>query len=348
MNIEDSTAQGARCPTLANAGALDPSGAKAHGVAALLGHWPQTSVMLSPDMRQLAHVEHGKTALLDLLHRRALHELTPLLAKRGVRGLIVKGAALALSHYPSPGLRPRVDTDLLIQRHMVAVTHEVLTAAGWLPLASNFSALVLPERTYQKRYGGAVVSLDVHWALSARPMLARVLTFEVLFAAATAYDVSDVWRAPCPEHALLIAALHRIGHHREQERMIWLYDLHLVWSALSADQQLEACATAESWRVRALLLDGLLATNSVFQTALSEQCRAILSKSAPTEPSAALLTDKTSLFWFDWRTCGWRERFALLHNRIWAEPSYLRARFAAKSAPIVWLQLRRWFASHAI
>ena len=54
------------------------------------------------------------------------------------------------------------------------------------------------------------------------------------------------------------------------------------------------------------------------------------------------MNDKLSEFAFDWRFASWRERYALVKQRVWAEPDYLRSRFNAKHSPIGWLQVRRW------
>ncbi len=319
--------------------------ARTHGVLALLGHWPQTQAALfnHADYTQIVRAEHAKTLLLDVLHCAALEELSQTFAVSTIRGLVIKGAALARSHYPSPGLRPRVDTDLFIEPTRFADAHEILVAANWQPVASNFSAVVLPERTYQKRFSGALISLDVHWALSSRPLLARALPFESLYTGSVAFDGAGHWRMPCAVDALLIAAVHRIGHHRDQERFIWLYDVHLLWQAMSSVQQEQTLVRAEQAGLCAILLDALVASQALFHTEISPDQLTRL-QSIKSEPGAVLLNEKLSDFAFDWRFAGWRERYALVKQRVWAEPDYLRSRFNAKSGSIVALQVRRWLS----
>ena len=317
--------------------------ARAHGVLALLDHWRQTqaALHLHGEHSQLARAEHARTAMLDALHRVALSELSDAFADAAIPGLVIKGAALALSHYPSPGLRPRVDSDLLIPSAQQARSHKILLDAHWQPVASNFSAVVLPERTYQKRFSGAVISLDLHWALSARPVLARALPFETLYTNSVAFDQSQHWRAPCAVDALLIAAAHRMGHHRDQERFIWLYDVHLLWHAMTPMEQEHTITRAEQSGLCAIVFDVLVASQTLFHTEVSVAQLTRL-QSVKNEPGAALFNDKLSDFAFDWRFAGWRERCALIKQRVWAEPQYLRSRFNAKWLPIGLLQLRRW------
>ena len=319
--------------------------AHAHGVLALIGHWPQTQAALldHSSHTQLVRAEHAKTALLDALHSAALGELGQTFANSAIRGLVIKGAALARSHYPSPGLRPRVDTDLYIDPTQIVHAHEILLAMSWQPVASNFSSVVLPERTYQKRFSGAVISLDVHWALSARLLLARALPFETLYAKSVAFDETGHWHMPCAVDALLIAAVHRIGHHRDQERFIWLYDVHLLWQAMTPMQQEQTLGRAEQAKLCAIVLDALVASQALFHTEISLEQLARL-QSVKNEPGTALLNEKLSDFAFDWRFASWRERHALIKQRVWAEPEYLRSRFNASKAPISWLQVRRWLS----
>lgn len=319
--------------------------ARVHGVLALLGYWPHTQATLHShvDHTQTVRAEHARNALLDVLHRKALAELAQAFAEAAISGLVIKGTALAHSHYPDPGLRPRVDTDLFFEPAQIARAHQVLLSAGWQPVASNFSAVVLPERTYQKCFSGAVIHLDVHWALSSRPILARVLPFEMLIANSIEFEGLDHWRIPCAVDALLIAVVHRIGHHRDHERFIWLYDVHLLWQAMTPVQQEQTLARAEQALLCAILLDALVASQALFHTDLCSEQIARL-QGIKDEPSALLLQDTLSDFAFDWRFASWRERYSLIKQRIWAEPEYLRSRFKAKSAPIGFLQLRRWLS----
>ena len=317
--------------------------AGAHGVLALLGQWPvtQATLLTFPKHMQLVRAEHARTLLLDALHRAALTELAKALAIAAISGLVIKGLALAHSHYPDPGLRPRVDTDLFVEPTQVARAHQILLSGGWQPVASNFSEVVLPERTYEKCFSGAVIHLDVHWALSSRPILARALPFEMLFANSIEFEGLDHWRMPCAVDALLIAVVHRIGHHRDQERFIWLYDVHLLWQAMTPVQKEQTLSRAEQAGLCAILFDALLASQAIFQTEISLDQLGRL-QSAKNEPGAALLNEKLTDFAFDWRFASWRERYSLIKQRVWAEPDYLRSRFNAKRAPIAWLQVRRW------
>ena len=75
-------------------------------------------------------------AAADMLRERELVAVLAALADAGVATLLLKGAALAYSHYPEPALRTRCDTDVLVAtgppRHGNA-----RAGAAWLPPAQR-------------------------------------------------------------------------------------------------------------------------------------------------------------------------------------------------------------------
>ena len=54
-------------------------------------------------------------AALDMLRERELIAVLAAFAGAGIGTLLLKGAALAYSHYPEPALRTRCDADVLIR-----------------------------------------------------------------------------------------------------------------------------------------------------------------------------------------------------------------------------------------
>src|SRR5689334_16186089 len=55
-----------------------------------------------------------EAAIVEALRARELRDVLAGLAKVGIQPVLLKGAALAQTHYARPELRPRVDTDLMI------------------------------------------------------------------------------------------------------------------------------------------------------------------------------------------------------------------------------------------
>src|SRR5262249_1172510 len=70
--------------------------------------WPE-------DARRHAQRALVDASVVEMMRRRELVRILKILADVGIGVLVFKGAALGRTHYPAPHLRPRSDTDLLIQ-----------------------------------------------------------------------------------------------------------------------------------------------------------------------------------------------------------------------------------------
>lgn len=315
--------------------------AQGHGVLPLLQEMPEIDRICrekSLDCQPI-RAAFARCALLDRLHRELLLQLDQCLQNYDLPVLVVKGAALTLTHYRSTGLRPRVDTDLFIEAKNRGRLDLVMAELGFTAVPSNFSTLVLPERSYQKQVAGAYLQLDVHWSLSSRPFLGKKLPFSRLYSAGVAFAEAKLLRMPRAIDALLVAVVHRLGHHRDHERYIWLYDIYLLWSALDAPARAYALEKAKDQGLAEILSEALRTSALIFP--FSEP---LSLPPRQTDVAAQLLARERSALAFDLRHATWRERFLILWERIWAEPEYLRHRYNSSSAPIWVLQLRRWFS----
>jgi hypothetical protein len=147
----------------------------------------------------------------------------------------MKGAALAYTIYPSPGLRPRCDTDLLISKVDIERTRAVLVAQGYAETIGVTGELVSQQCMFVKHDpGGPPHVLDVHWCVVNVHRFASALTLDTLARGSVPLpDLGPAARTPGLAHALLLACLHRFAHHYETDRLIWLYDIHLLAEALS-------------------------------------------------------------------------------------------------------------------
>src|SRR6185436_811387 len=107
----------------------------------------RTSMMPGPRVQQILQNESpSRSAVAGELVR--AHEITHVLdalAARRVFPILMKGAALAYSLYPSPAMRPRVDTDLLIPREDIAAARDVLLRRGYVEPAMTDGELVLGQ-----------------------------------------------------------------------------------------------------------------------------------------------------------------------------------------------------------
>lgn len=110
--------------------------------------------------------------LLSLRHKQAnrlllesLQQILSLLAKEGIRCLVLKGAALSQMVYPDNGLRPMRDIDLLLAKKDVYRAHELLKNEQY-----HDSGEVLPQGYYHlsplfRNVDGMRVCVELHHGL---------------------------------------------------------------------------------------------------------------------------------------------------------------------------------------
>ena len=215
----------------------------------------------------------------------------------GVRALVFKGAALAYTHYPAPYLRPRCDTDLLVQREDRERAVDAFVALGYHRLNSVGREAVHTQWTLERRTISQLHFIDLHWKLSNRPLFASMLTFDELEVAAVAIPrLGDGAFTLTPVHALLLACIHRVSHD-DSERLIWLYDIKLLADGLSPGEWEEFRRLAIRKQVVGLCARSLelMAARLGCSVAISQQVSSIGVTASPRERSLGYLGSPSSL-----------------------------------------------------
>jgi hypothetical protein len=186
--------------------------------------------------------EARSMTVLDTIRERELELLLPRFAAADVPLLVIKGAALARTHYAHSSLRPRCDTDVLIERESAGRAARVLRDAGYGEEPGSGGEVISRQRMWVRLDNlGIRHCIDLHWALSNRQRYAHALTFAHLWSRAVPLRDDARVRMPSRCDALLLAAIHLTAHHSGDHRLIWLYDIHLLHGSLSPDE-LEATA----------------------------------------------------------------------------------------------------------
>jgi hypothetical protein len=204
----------------------------------------------------------------------------------------------------------------------------VMTGLGYVePPFGDGELLFCQFQMAKEDHLGVGHVFDVHWKISTQSVFADVLTYEEL--AAWAEPVPTLGphaRAAGGVEALLLACIHPVMHHRNADRLIWLYDIHLLASRLS-DAELERFASlAIQKQVAAICLHQLLLTRARFQTRLSRDLLAALSSGAA-EPSETYL--QAGRRWHDELLSnvrglpGWRDRLRLVREVTLPSPDYM-------------------------
>lgn len=257
------------------------------------------------------------------------------LASASVPVLLMKGTALAYSHYPHPCLRPRTDTDLLLRPCDVAKAARVFEALGYEPLNMTRGDFVLYQRSYARtdRLGVRQV-YDVHWKVAGPQSVSESLGWEELDQAARSIAaLGEHARALGDIHALLLACVHRMAHHYDNRRLIWLYDIHVLASRLGEESLRALMHQSVEKGVASMCIHGLELARERFGTRLPgdfESYRAVgLEASASRFGSDVRMVD---ILVSDLKALpGWRERLRLLREHVFPPVDYIRRRYGISS-----------------
>jgi len=207
--------------------------ARHHGVAgllrkALVGRMPiDLAALLDAEIRLDATTgtwsTQQATRVIDGLHR------------AGIATLVLKGDALAYTHYSVPYLRPRRDTDVLVRTGDVKRAQAVLASLGYLrqPAADRH---VDTQCTFGFTDRSQTQFVDLHWAVG-RPRVAAIATFEELARDARPLDaLGEHARTPSPAWLLLLGCVHGAAALPDAGRLIWLYDFKLLADGLTEEE----------------------------------------------------------------------------------------------------------------
>jgi hypothetical protein len=253
----------------------------------------------------------------------------------GIRVLIIKGTGLAYDIYPSPELRPRGDTDLLIAESDLDSVRTILPARGYTSPLTSGDTLAVRQQSFTR--GGHVY--DVHWDVTNSPIVRDALPFEELLHRAIAIPrIAPNALAPSHIDALLLACIHRVAHHHDIERLIWLYDIHLLREKMSADEHARFWRLATDRRAVAICERSIELADDWFAAAPHDRAADWLTDAERSrdEPSAAFLHhDRTraAVLTDDLKALSWRGRFRRMRELALPPIRFMRQSFPSAPAP---------------
>ncbi|OGV69352.1 MAG: hypothetical protein A2283_08170 [Lentisphaerae bacterium RIFOXYA12_FULL_48_11] len=152
--------------------------------------------------------------------------------------ILLKGAYLASCIYPSPGIRPFSDIDLLVKGRDFQKLHSCLKSSGYKPFPEINDSPELANQNYLNSVmytnAGRNISIHVHWDLmnSTLPLYMN-----------SRIEMDSIWNAArknslgfmelCPEHLLLHLAEHAVKH--SFDRLILIRDIAEVIEKLGSE-----------------------------------------------------------------------------------------------------------------
>lgn len=303
------------------------SGAKLHS-------WPAT-------VREALSRGARMATALDLARREELNRVFDALTAYNIAPLVLKGTALAYTHYPSPGLRPRCDIDLLLPPEDRDRADQALRALDYQRLNTAGSSLSSYQRVYtrEQRQGLSHV-FDVHWRVSNRQRFANALDYcELRRDAVTIPALGEHAWGLGNADALLLACMHRAAHgpYTHGARLIWIYDIHLLVSGMQ-ESELEAFTQrASARRVADVCADGLIQAQRCFHPPLPDVLGRWLASVGPAPNVNAsrlrsFVDDLVSL-------PSWGERVQFVREHLLPAPNYMRARYTGEGwLPVLYLR----------
>jgi hypothetical protein len=229
-----------------------------HGAAALLSVTP--ALRDWPATVQAAVRQHRReAAATEIIRQHAHTALVDALSESRVKTLILKGSALAYTHYRHPWLRPRLDIDVYLAPDDRPRACQVLRDLGYAP-ANHFGGELVTFQTQFRRTNrhGWIDRVDLHWKLANPQVFAHAFSFDELYG--DARPLPQLGRAATtlsPVHALILACVHRVAHHANSDRLIWLYDIRLLVETMSAAELERAAAEALTKRLQPVVAAGV-------------------------------------------------------------------------------------------
>lgn len=249
----------------------------------------------------------------------------------GLDLLLLKGTALAYTHYKQPHLRPRNDIDLFVRQADIGRFEAVLSALGFARAPEPDAGLWTAQRHYAKTSPAGTSHVDLHWRVVNPQVFAGVLLFDDVWArSANVASLGPFARTLAPADTLLLACVHRVAHHQDRVNLLWLWDVHLVASGLSAAGWEQFLAAAAAARVQAICARGLELAHECFGTSIPDAVLQTLG-AARHEPAASFLGDglrTVDVARADLAALtSWRRKLALVREHLCPPLAYMRVRY---------------------
>ena len=297
--------------------------------AKALGEWPAS---IREPMVDAARHE----VVVESLRRRELQRLAVALAGANVRPLLMKGAALA-SLYPGR-LRPRRDTDLLVRGRDLTKATRALHALGYRRSVQTPGELVMPQmEVVRTERPGIRHVCDVHVKIANPQVFAEALSYDELnTSAVNVPGLGAGTRALGSVDALLLACIHRVAHHHDREKLLWVYDIHLLVSGMDTRTLEQFASRAAEKQITAVCRRGLSLAQHWFHTDVPIEVMGALASAGLAEPSAAFVGGRlrgVEVMWSDLKAIGrWRDRWRLVREHLFPPASYMRQRYGVSNA----------------
>ncbi len=225
-------------------------------------------------------------------------DLLTKLQASGICPIVLKGTAIAYTHYGEKSTRTRGDIDLLFHRRDIGKAFGILETLGYVYVYRQ--GFLGQELGFADTAPGAKnLPLDIHWRSSSYVLLGHVLEYEEILRQAV--NIPSLAPLPCamsPVHALLHACIHWTKHVASGDsiRLLWIYDIYLLASNLNEEEKQQFVHYAIRKKITMICRAALLQVNQKIPcdnlAALANELEAVQQR----EPSARMLEKNAAGF----------------------------------------------------
>jgi len=301
-----------------------------------IGSWPE------PVRASLVATELTEAAI-EVWRQRELNRVLQAFDDARIQAIVFKGAALALTAYPEPWLRPREDADILVRPADRESARAVLHTAGYEAAPQVTGDLVKHQCLYWRHeQSGLRHDVDLHWkTVNPLPLADLVSADELLSSSESLLVDRTAVRVAGPLHALFVACLHRAAHHHGSSNLLWLYDIHLLCQRLDEGRITELKELTRRTGAGAICAQGIGLAAERFVTRLPPGLVESLESSdrgglalptvyveSGTRKADLLLADLQSID-------GWRGRLRLVREHLFPPAEYLLGRHPRASRALL-------------
>jgi hypothetical protein len=280
-----------------------------------------------------------QAAAIELVRKHDLLALLQAARQIGVRLLLLKGGALAYTHYPEPHLRPRVDTDIFIDLADIPAVKAMFSGLGQQLVGHTYKSHQF--NSLRTDIGGGTINYDVHWRSNNRSIYARVIRHAEALRESVEVPGLGGARTLKPAHALLQACMHRAGNPaHDPDRLIWLFDIHLLASRMPEAELLEFAGRAVDENLQEICREALEKAAACFATGLPAGVMELLAApvTAPDSFNQRFSNSQLGLIIDDLRELpDMRSRGALIREYLAPPGDYLLNRYGKEKR--IWVPL---------
>ena len=316
-----------------------------NGVAALVYHELKKGGGIAgvpPRLREELKRQFLRFSAIELARTSELTNIIQASADKGIYPLLIKGAGISQTHYPFPGLRDRCDTDLFISVESLEPFRRLMRDLGYTIDPPFYKSHQLSCRFVA---GGSRDSFDVHWRINNYARYARIFDYrEAREQSVTIAGMPGEPRTLNSRYGLLLACIHLAANpEHDRNRLIWLYDIHLLAGSMKSEEMVDFAVLAVEKQVQKECLTVLWNSAEKFNTFLPERALRILQTPPADETfSEHFSRSNIGLLYNDLKILsGWRQKLGLVKELFFPSGQELLSHYnASKRILLPWFYLR--------